>query len=215
MLRLISPTTTQGSIVILAILYTIGVIGIGWPIHPDFALLTPLNLLFSLGLILWHHRPKNVALTFFLGICYLVGFGIEWLGVETGVIFGSYQYGPVLGWKFGHTPLMIGINWVLLVYCTASTLNHLAEDWHWLVKAFLGGLVMVSLDVLIEPVAIHFDFWYWEGNIVPIRNYVMWFVIAFPLLALAHKLLGAFQNKVAFALLIMQFLFFALLGIQW
>jgi putative membrane protein len=44
----------------------------------------------------------------------VAGFFIEAIGVNTGLIFGNYVYKTTLGWKFLETPLIIGVNWILL-----------------------------------------------------------------------------------------------------
>ncbi len=201
------------TVAILGILYTVGIFGILLPIHPDFILLTPFNLLISLGLVLYHHPDWSWKTIFFLCLAYIVGFGAELFGVQTGILFGDYQYGRVLGPKIWGTPLMIGVNWILLAYCAGVTINHIAAHWHWIAKGIVASLLMVGLDLLIEPVAIRYGFWSWAGNEVPLRNYVGWFLVALPLLCTFAILQGRIKNKVAVALFIMQFLFFLILGI--
>ena len=203
----------QLSISILSILYTVGIIGVGFTIHPDFLLLTPANLLLSLVIVLYHHPYWTSATYFFLPIAYFWGFGAELFGVQTGLLFGEYTYGPVLGWKIAETPLMIGVNWVLLAYSAGITANHLLGKRHWFLRALLGAALMVLLDVFIEPVAIRYDFWSWANGTPPFQNYLGWFVVAIPLLAFFTYTHSGTRNKVAVALLILQFVFFITLGI--
>ena len=62
-------------------------------------------------------RPKYALVS--TGIA-VVSFGIEWLGVQTGQIFGSYQYGETLQPSIGDVPISIGSAWfVMLVSSTA------------------------------------------------------------------------------------------------
>jgi len=131
------------------------------------------------------------------------------LGVQTGQIFGSYEYGPVLGWKVFDTPLMIGVNWAMLVYCAGVTVNHIAPMMNKIGKALLAAGMMTGLDFFIEPVAIHYNFWQWNEGAVPLQNYLAWFVIAFLLLLAFYQLMGRAKNKVGVILFILQFLFFA------
>jgi putative membrane protein len=44
--------------------------------------------------------------------------------------------------------------------------------------AFASACLLVLLDILIEPVAIY-NFWSWNETIVPIKNYIAWFIISF------------------------------------
>ncbi|MBE0653483.1 MAG: carotenoid biosynthesis protein, partial [Bacteroidales bacterium] len=30
----------------------------------------------------------------------------------------------------------------------------------------------------MEPVAMHLDYWQWEGDIIPFQNYAAWFIIS-------------------------------------
>ena len=85
------------AVLVLAVLYAVGIVGILLPIHEDFILLTPFNLLVSLALVLWMHPRWDGHTLAFLFIAYFVGFGAELFGVQTGILFGEYTYGEVLG----------------------------------------------------------------------------------------------------------------------
>lgn len=200
-------------IVLLGIFYGVGIAGILLPIHKDFILLTPFNLLLSLSLVLANHTGQLVKTIWLLFICYLWGWFIEMLGVNTGLIFGSYEYGEVLGPKIWGTPLMIGVNWALLIYCAGCWTNWLLTGLHWLAKALFTAVLMVLLDLLIEPVAIHYSFWTWENEVIPTQNYIAWFFVALPLAGLFILLFPKTTNIVARALFIFQVLFFLILGI--
>ncbi len=200
------------AISILLLLYSVGIAALWFRLHPDFILLTPLNLLISLAFMLWRHPQKNRDLLLFASLCYIAGFLVEMAGVQTGAIFGTYRYGEVLGPKVWGTPLMIGVNWVILVYASAASMNHWLGKKSRLLRIALAAAVMVLLDLLIEPVAVAFGFWTWEGGIIPIQNYVAWYVLAFGLIAVFYRILGDTINKVAIALLVLQFLFFGILN---
>ena len=202
------------AIAFLFIIYIVGLVGILLPIHADFILLTPVNLLISLGIVLSFHKEWNSKLYAFIAIAFLIGLGIEILGVNTGLVFGEYDYGRVLGWKIADTPFMIGVNWIMLVYCSGVTIHYILEQQNWFIKSILGAGVMVLLDILIEPVAMAYDFWNWTDNIVPLQNYIAWYIISFVLLVCFYKLGNAMKNKVAVALLILQFLFFGILNLN-
>jgi len=196
---------------ILIILYTVGIIGIGGDFDDRIVLLTPINLLLSVGLAFWVHPGPYPPLWKLVGICFLTGVGIEMLGVQTGLIFGSYQYGPVLGPKILGTPLMIGVNWTMLVYAAGSTINAVFKNQPIFLKSLFGAAMLTTLDFLIEPVAIMLDFWRWEHQVVPMQNYIAWFFVALPLLAAYFIILKKTSNKVAILLLLLQFLFFGIL----
>jgi putative membrane protein len=205
--------TPRVAIFILSVLYAVGIVGILIPIHPQFILLTPANLLISVTLALYFHESWKPITYWFIGVAYVVGFSAEVFGVQTGILFGDYQYGPVLGWKVWDTPLMIGVNWVMLGYSAGIVANHIIGDKHWLFRGLLAAILMVALDVLIEPVAIAYNFWSWDLTEVPLQNYVGWFLVALPIecfFAYGH---AGQRNKVAVALFILQVIFFSVLNI--
>ena len=201
------------AVIILTILYLVGTVGFIFKIHPEFSKLTPVNLLLSLIIVLIFHPQWNWKMILFCLICPIVGFFVEMKGVETGLIFGSYQYGETLGFKLNNTPLSIGVNWLLLTYSSAILVNHAAKkDSSIILKAILASALMVSLDVLIEPIAMKTDMWSWADNKVPMQNYLGWFLTALPLHLLFFILNKSVKNKVAVSLLILQFLFFWILS---
>jgi uncharacterized membrane protein len=179
-----------------------------WPPTKAFFLaLTPLNLLVSAGALLAFHPVPGRRLAGLAALMALGGYLAEVAGVQTGAIFGRYQYGPVLGWQLWGTPLMIGVNWLVLIVATSSLVSRL--PWGHLAKSALAAALMVALDVLIEPVAIHLNFWHWFGQPVPLQNYLAWFVIGWGLQYLFHRLGGSHPNPVAPWLLAAQVFFFA------
>lgn len=197
----------------ISIIYLVGIIGISIPIHEDFVRLTPLNLLLSLGLVLFFHRRWQKSTVLVLFAIYLLTWLAEYIGVNTGLLFGNYAYGSVLGPKIGGTPLMIGINWVLLSYTVATFLTWIGVSKNCLLNSLLGALLLTGIDVLIEPVAMALDFWQWEGDTVPLQNYLGWFAVAFPVMFMYFFFGIAEKNKLALTLLILQLIFFSVLQI--
>jgi putative membrane protein len=197
------------SIGILIAFYVSGVIGILTNNQTiDFLSLTPLNLLINAALLFLNHQNgTNKQLIVFL-IIAVVGFFIEAIGVNTGLIFGNYVYKTTLGWKFLETPLIIGINWILLTCAVVFSIDKKIKSK--LGIAFASACLLVLLDVLIEPVAIRYDFWSWDETIVPIKNYIAWFIISFIFCYTIAYYKGKSKNNLAPYLLILQFMFFGI-----
>jgi len=142
----------------------------------------------------------------------LAGFMIEWIGVHTGWIFGNYAYDETLGFRVLDIPVIIGVNWFLLIYSTGVTMQR------WGLKStrnrvLCGAFLLVLLDLLIEPAAATYHYWHWLGDGVPLTNYLSWFLASCVLLLLFEKLNTKRQSIVAPALLGAQFVFFLLLDI--
>nr|WP_237487944.1 carotenoid biosynthesis protein [Hufsiella arboris] len=154
---------------------------------------------------------KNNAFFFALLTIYLSGFFIELAGVKTELIFGKYAYGSTLGIKLWDIPLLIGINWVLLVFGVSSALSYVPFGSKYF-KVSIGAIVMVLLDRLIEPVAVKFDYWSWQSGRIPLQNYLAWFVISWLMLFVIFRFKFEKRNATAAVLLLVQFLFFAILN---
>lgn len=199
-------------IFILLIFYSVGIVGILLPEYREFMLrFSAMNLFLSV-IILILSRKNNVGpFWLMLASCFVVGIIVELIGTKTGLLFGNYSYGANLGPKFIGVPWIIGINWGILVVCTASFVNRIKA--HIIAKALIAAFLMTALDVLIEPVAIESDFWSWKSGEIPIYNYICWFAIAFPLQWLNFKLKAVESNKVANGLLLIMTLFFLTLNI--
>ncbi|MBC7744491.1 MAG: carotenoid biosynthesis protein [Flavobacterium sp.] len=163
------------------------------------------------ALLIISHHNKNKEFGLFLLVTYFAGFFIEVLGVSTGFIFGVYTYGETLGIKLADVPLMIGVNWIILIYCTGISIKYLKIRNH-LVRATLGSLFLVILDILIEPVAIRFNYWSWDGMNIPFQNYVAWFVFSFCMLMFFFARKFRKNNPAAIIMLVSQTVFFLILN---
>ncbi len=211
------PAGLVASVALIAALHFFGWLGMHWPVmdqwlarltpFSSFLSLTPLNLLLCLGLLLAFHQGFTRQFGRFAAACLLTGYWIEVAGVHTGVIFGSYYYGEVLGIKLLQVPLLIGVNWLILVYCTSEVTRRFINKP--LAGAAVAAALMVLLDVLIEPVAIYFGMWLWETPHVPLQNYLAWYVISFVLCYLFFLPGFGKRNPLAPVIYVAQFLFFA------
>jgi len=78
-------------------------------------------------------------------------------------------------------------------------------------RVIVGAVVLVLLDVLIEPIAMRFGYWQWANLIVPVENYLGWFIISGLVLGIFEAFKFEKQSRVGLVLLISQFVFFGLL----
>lgn len=210
---------------IAAFFHAIGLAGILFFDKAFFVQFTSINLLLSFALLVWTQRKMNGAFFLFALIVFIVGFGVEVIGVNTKILFGDYSYGSVLGVKWLRVPLLIGINWFIIIYCCGISLHTL------LMKAINkvaldskkppgnltalsviidGATLAVAFDWLMEPVAVKLGFWKWAGAI-PLYNYICWFMVSILLLTFFHFLSFDKQNKFAVNLLLIQGMFFLIL----
>ena len=204
-----------------------GLFGILFTAYKDwFVEKTFLNLLLMALLLIATHKERNKKFFLFFIVAFIVGFGAEVLGVNKGLIFGDYSYGGVLGFQVFNVPLVIGINWFVIIYCAGMfatayenyMLRRLDESGFSLTNrlkmiSFIvdATLLTVFFDWIMEPVAIKLGYWQWQGNAVPFYNYISWAIISVLLLAVFKKLNTGRRNIFAVHLFIIQVLFFLVL----
>ncbi|TZF86085.1 carotenoid biosynthesis protein (plasmid) [Pedobacter sp. BS3] len=207
---LLKPGTNCALIILF---HTVGLIGFLYPVWtPLFLKLVPFHLLLMMALLIAGQPDRRKAFWLFLTMAYLAGFFIELLGISTGTIFGDYQYGNTLGLKLLDVPLMIGINWSMLLYSVAAFVVML-QIRNRVQRALLGAVLLVLLDILIEPVAVKYNYWSWADMNIPFSNYVAWFLFSFVMLLFLFQFRFRRKNIAAAVLFIVQVLFFAALNI--
>lgn len=194
----------------LAVIHFFGIIGLLIPItRPWFEMATPLSLLVSVLLLLYFHQDWNGYFVGFVVLAFTVGFGIEVVGVKTAMIFGSYAYETTLGYKLLEVPLLIGVNWLMLAYASGVVFSPLRTSI--IFKSMLAALLMTGMDYIIEPVAIAHNYWDWQDSVIPVQNYVAWFLVSFILECAFYLLPFGKKNQLAHYLIAIQGLFFVLL----
>lgn len=127
----------------------------------------------------------------------LVSFGIEWVGVKTGVIFGNYIYGETLQPQLFNVPIAIGFAWLCMLLCTIAVLQRVFPRFantNMILTSSTIAIGMVLFDFIMEPAAIALGYWKWAGDWVPYQNYIGWFVISFVLSSFGLKM-KLFQEK--------------------
>lgn len=197
----------------LIIIYIVGVCGIAFTSETYQALflqLTPLNLIVTTIFTLLFHSTWNRNFIASAILIFLSGFFIEVIGVKTHLIFGNYWYGNTLGLKLLEVPVLIGLNWFLLIYIIATSFRKIKNNF---LFAIVCAAIMTFLDIFIEPIAIKLDFWQWQNSIIPMQNYVAWFIISFFLFLFFRKVNKNLSNRFSIIVLAIQFLFFTILNL--
>ncbi len=132
----------------------------------------------------------NRNLYFFIFIV-AAGFIIEFIGVKTGYIFGVYYYGDVLKPQISDVPIAIGFAWHSTLMASAGLIQKFSKINHRMIsnkaKAVIVGLLMMYFDILLEPAAVALNYWSWQNSIVPIQNYIAWFVIGYLFAFVGYK----------------------------
>ena len=176
---------------------------------PSFIKLTYINISLC-GLLVFLDRSITLKGLIAALIVVTGGFIVELIGVQSGLLFGNYTYGSALGPKFMEVPLIIGVNWLVIVLASIGIIGTLKLGAE--IAAVIAGGLSTAMDYLIEPVAIRYDFWNWYGGIVPTWNYVCWFIFCTIFAYLCIKWWGN-SNKTGAGLYVIWLLFFGLLNI--
>lgn len=206
------------------VFHVIGLVGILFLDKNIFARLSWCNILLMFGLIIYTQQKITAGFIIFFLSCFLVGIAVEIAGTATGALFGDYSYGKVLGYAFMDVPIIIGINWFIVLYCAAVSMymlsNNLQKEVSTVSPSWLKAmaiicdtaLLAVFFDWIMEPAAIKLGFWQWHGDgSIPFYNYISWLVVSAVLATVFNFCPFPKQNKFAVNLLLIQAMFFLLL----
>ena len=144
----------------------------------------------------------------FILLASLIGLTFEIVGVRYGTVFGGhyiYQVsnklmflgGPLFSNKLmiSNVPLLVPLYWAVFIYGGYSIVSSFL---FWINKGkpnkheggaillplliFLDGLIVVSIDLFMDPLQVQAGNWVWlEGGPyygIPIGNFVGWFIVA-------------------------------------
>jgi len=206
-------SANKQAISIILIFHAVGLIGLILPFTTQlFLRIVPFHLLLMLAVITLNQKPIDTRFILFFFLIFILGFTVEWIGIHTHRLFGQYNYGNTLGLKLFGVPLTIGCNWFMLIY-SIGVLMQCSRLKSFILRAFVGALLLVLLDMLIEPVAVRFDYWHWANSVIPLKNYICWLGISFLMLLVFEALRLKQQSIVAVVFLLTQFAFFGLLNL--
>jgi putative membrane protein len=163
-------------------------------LNPGFEQITrfltePTLYILNLASIFWLIKKNKFStkLLVWLFFAYFLTFILEAFGTNTGLIFGDYIYGNIFILKLFNTPILIGLNWIVVTLGSFS----LAKSLYYLVfkkpastifkNTFLiiiTASIATFFDFFLEPVAIKYGYWNWQNSIIPVFNYISWFLIS-------------------------------------
>lgn len=145
---------------------------------PVMLYMTPYVLAITGSLVLYLSGSlKSSRFILFFLLSYSVTLILEITGVKTGIIFGDYSYGDVLGFKAAGVPLIIGFNWIFVIL-GALNIGIIFNRKIFFVS-LSAAVLSVIFDFLLEPAAINLNYWRWQNISVPYQNYAAWFIISF------------------------------------
>jgi putative membrane protein len=108
------------------------------------------------------------------------GLAVEALGVHTGVPFGRYSYAHTLGLRVFGVTALVPLAWAMMAYpaYVLARRHERTPDR----AALLGGLVLATWDLFLDPQMVAAGHWRWSGpgpalNGIPLSNFLGWLLV--------------------------------------
>ncbi len=197
---------------IIVVLFSAGLIFHLIPFTLPYVLaITDITMLATNSIVLYFilSSQKNKTLLYWSIGTFILTFLTELAGVVTGKIFGQYHYGDTMMIQLFNVPVVIGMNWVILMLGSYSLLQ-------WtrikpVLVPFLSSVLIVGFDFIMEEVAMRLDYWQWSGDKVPLQNYVAWFFISLIFSSILSVLKVRVQDRILKVYFLVQLGFFIIL----
>jgi putative membrane protein len=115
---------------------------------------------------------------FLLLVFSLLPLAVEGFAVATGFPYGAFEYAGTLGEPlFGLVPWTVAFAYLPLLLGSVTLASRLAgTDWRLFIPA--AALLAVTVDLVIDPAAVHAGFWIWESPGlyygIPAVNFLGW-----------------------------------------
>jgi uncharacterized membrane protein len=112
-----------------------------------------------------------------LGVLVLYGYALEWVVIA---VFSSHRYAGSWNLAPGGVPVAVAVVWAALTLSALAVAARLGFETP-LARARAAALLGLTLDLLMEPVAVRVPLWFWTPPGpwlgVPVGNFVGWSII--------------------------------------
>ena len=195
----------------LIVFFAVGVAGHRSAVlRPLMMQLTPVALLLTAAVVaVAVVRERNARVALWAIAACGVGFALEVVGVATGAPFGRYGYGDLLGPRLAGVPLIIGATWGVVSLGCASFASRVLRNPF--AAAALAGAAAAGFDWVLEPFAVSSGYWAWSGGSIPLRNFLVWFVVVAAFAFIYARGKPRLESWVASIAILIQLAFFAVL----
>lgn len=201
-------------IALIVVGFVVGTVGHLVPTTLPFMLRVTPAVLFIMGGIVFVPlllEERRAAFWLWCAGVYVTTFSLEAVGVAYGFVFGPYTYGATLGPALWGVPLVIGLNWLLVILGSIGLVTRWVR--RPLLYVPLVGAVAFVFDYVMEPVALALDYWQWQAPAVPVQNYVAWFLVASVVALIYGALRLDIESRVPQTYMLVQLAFFLILRV--
>ncbi|HEX2936641.1 MAG TPA: carotenoid biosynthesis protein [Bacteroidales bacterium] len=213
---LFKDPTEQYSVIFIVVAFVLDIILHLIPdLRPLIIRLTELNLflmsslVFAFGLL--NNHRNLTGFTFWSLITMLCTFLLAVTGINTGIFFGSFEYGYTLPTTLADVPLIVPLNWAMLLLSAYGFLTNAVTQRN--LRALLASILVLLLNFLIQPVGVKLGYWSWDLGTIPFQNYLSWFVVSLIFTQILAFMKIHARSVIFKTYLIMQFLFYGLLNV--
>jgi putative membrane protein len=158
--------------------------------------------------VLYVTSKKSEKLKAILLLTYFIGLAVEVIGINTGIPFGTYVYLEGLGPKIMDTPWVMGLNWVVVSWAAVQSASYFSTQSK-LYKWAISIVIMLIIDLVMEPVAPDLRMWIFAGSGPGLMNYLGWALTSAVIQILLVREVDNHKNHTALAIIFLQIIFFS------
>ena len=144
-------------------------------------------------------RETGLSWLRFFFIAAGLGLASEFIGITTGLPFGSYHYSNLLGPKiFQHVPIVIPLSWFFMsiaIYIGFGIKAKSERSVGKVLRIAICALALMTWDLLLDPAMSYLtNYWIWNDKVFfynsPFINFVGWFLVGFIIFSVFEALGG-------------------------
>jgi len=178
-------------VVSLLISPALSVLKIGRPVGDIISLLSFLIYLVYGGIVF----KNNLWKLFLIGVG--VGFILEYIGLNTGLPFGSYEYLAFKAIRILGVPYPIILAWGMYIVVSYNASKYILEKGDFrsrVVQSMLPSILMVYIDIAVDPIMVNKRIWIWRNGFfitwfgVPLSNFIGWFIVSLVIMWLYYSI---------------------------
>lgn len=143
--------------------------------------------MFLVGVFLYpEYKKNNKAVLKFFGIIVVWGYFIELVFSRIRFLYGDLEYYSVLSPKLFGVPFLIGLYLSVLLFGLISFIETYYCKKSTSFKVMACAFFTLIFGLILEPVAVKFDYWSWSGG-VPWIRYLVWFIVGYVVSNIFYK----------------------------
>ncbi len=202
-------------VALLTIITAIGYFVLKTTLSPILFKYISIYLIFILIIIVYHSNDY-LRLVLYIILSYSITIALEYYSNDLGFLpYVDKIYNKDLFENKFEYYLFLGSLWSVISISANTLINNYFPDYYLVIRILFAGLIIVSIDVLIEQVSMIYKIWDWSTMDIPVLNYVFWFATGIILSIIFNLILPHYKHKVASTAFIIIFvcLFFMLIDI--